>query len=260
MPENLSSWFERFEPSQFEVYSEKYKDILMMTRRNGILEVRMHTDGGPLKFSWEVHSAWSHAWIDIGRDHENEVMILTGSGDRWLDANPAVWKTLFKDWTEDDKLKMYHESFRLLENLIFGLDIPTIAAINGPGTHCEIGTLCDITLCTEDADFFDPHFPHRKNKHKYIVYLGHPGILPVHLFGIILPYGAGIRVPYPLFLDSKYSHTTIPSLNNTEGQVPVYPIQPYASDLPRQVFPALYSRPQIGIGIALPVSVLLFLE
>jgi enoyl-CoA hydratase/carnithine racemase len=38
------------------------------------------------------------------------------------------------------------------------LDIPTIAAINGPGTHCEIGTLCDITLCTEDTDFFDPHF------------------------------------------------------------------------------------------------------
>jgi enoyl-CoA hydratase/carnithine racemase len=42
--------------------------------------------------------------------------------------------------------------------LIFCLDVPTIAVINGPGTHCEIGTLCDITLCAEDADFFDPHF------------------------------------------------------------------------------------------------------
>jgi enoyl-CoA hydratase/carnithine racemase len=53
---------------------------------------------------------------------------------------------------------MYHDALRLLENLIFCIDIPTIGAINGPGTHCEIGTLCDITLCTEDADFFDPHF------------------------------------------------------------------------------------------------------
>jgi len=129
-----------------------------MTRRNGILEVRLHTDGGPLKFSWKVHSMWSQAWIDIGRDPENEVMILTGTGDRWLDANPEVWKKLFREWTPDDKLKMYHESLRLLENLIFSIDIPTIAAINGPGTHCEIGTLCDITLCTEDTDFFDPHF------------------------------------------------------------------------------------------------------
>ena len=158
MSEKLSSWFERTEPSQFEVYAEKYKDIMLMTRKNGILEVRLHTDDGPLKFSWQAHSTWSQAWIDIGRDPENEVMILTGTGDRWLDANPEVWKKLFREWTQDDKLKMYHESLRLLENLIFCIDIPTIAAINGPGTHCEIGTLCDITLCTEDTDFFDPHF------------------------------------------------------------------------------------------------------
>lgn len=158
MAEKLSDWFGRIEPSQFDVYSEKYKEIMLMTRRNGILEVRMHTDGGPLKFSWKVHSMWSQAWIDIGRDPENEVLILTGTGDRWLDANPEVWKKLFREWTADDKLKMYHESLRLLENLIFCIDIPTIAAINGPGTHCEIGTLCDITICTEDADFFDPHF------------------------------------------------------------------------------------------------------
>jgi enoyl-CoA hydratase/carnithine racemase len=131
---------------------------MRMTRKNGILEVRLHTDDGPLKFSWKAHSMWSQAWIDIGRDPENEVMILTGTGDRWLDANPEVWKKLFREWTQDDKLKMYHESLRLLENLIFCVDIPTIAAINGPGTHCEIGTLCDITLCTEDTDFFDPHF------------------------------------------------------------------------------------------------------
>ena len=42
--ENLSSWFGRIEPSQFEVYADKYKDIMSMTRRNGIIEVRMHTD------------------------------------------------------------------------------------------------------------------------------------------------------------------------------------------------------------------------
>ncbi len=158
MAEKLSSWFERIEPSQFEVYSEKYKEILQMNRRNGILEVRLHTGDGPLKFSWKAHSMWSQAWIDIGRDPENEVMILTGTGNRWLDANPEVWKTPFREWTPDDKLKMYHESLRLLENMIFTIDIPTIAAVNGPGTHCEIGTLCDITICTEDADFFDPHF------------------------------------------------------------------------------------------------------
>jgi len=158
MSEKLSSWFNRIESSQFEAYSEKYKDWLMMTRRDGIIEVRLHTKGGPFQFSWAAHSSWSQAWMDIGRDPENEVLIITGTGDRWQTGNPEVWKTLFREWTMDDKLKMYHESMRLLENLIFCIDIPTIGAINGPGTHCEMGTLCDITLCTEDTDFFDPHF------------------------------------------------------------------------------------------------------
>lgn len=158
MSEQLSQWFQRTETSQFEVYAEKYKDFLMMKRKDGILEVRLHTNDGPFQHGWDAHSVWSQAWMEIGRDSANEVLIITGTGDRWQNGNPDLWKTKYRDWTMDDKLKMYHESMRLLENLIFCIDIPTIGAINGPGTHCEIGTLCDITLCTEDTDFFDPHF------------------------------------------------------------------------------------------------------
>lgn len=158
MPEDLSPWDGRLEGSRFAEYSETYKDFMKMTRKNGILEVRLHTDDGPAQHSWHAHNAWGEAWIDIGRDPENEVLIITGTGDRWQVGNPEVWKAKYRDWTPDSQIKMYHEAFRLIENLIFSIDIPTIGAINGPGTHCEIATLCDITLCTEDADFFDPHF------------------------------------------------------------------------------------------------------
>ena len=41
-------------PTRLEDYSEKYKDLFHMTRRGGILEVRMHTDGGSLQFDWPV--------------------------------------------------------------------------------------------------------------------------------------------------------------------------------------------------------------
>ena len=158
MTEVLSDWDERVEASQFEIYSQKYKEFMMMTRRSGILEVRLHTGGGPAEHSWKAHNAWGEAWIDIGRDPENEVLIITGTGDRWQIGNPEVWKVAFREWESDSQIKMYHDAFRLLENLIFAIDIPTIGVINGPGTHCELATLCDITLCTEDADFFDPHF------------------------------------------------------------------------------------------------------
>lgn len=158
MPEILSSWDDRIEPSQFEVYADKYKDMIAMTRRDGIIEARLHTNGGPAMHNWKAHNAWGQAWIDIGRDPENEVLIITGTGDRWQTGSPDSWKTKFRDWEPDSKTKMYHDATKLLENLIFCVDIPTIGAINGPGTHCEMATLCDITLCTEDADFFDPHF------------------------------------------------------------------------------------------------------
>lgn len=158
MTEALDDWDERIEPSQFDVYSEKYRDILAMTRRDGIIEVRMHTDGGPAVHSWRSHNAWGQAWMEIGRDPDNEVMILTGTGERWQTGNPEVWKKKYRDWGADSQLKMNHDAQRLIENLIFCIDIPTIGVINGPGTHCELATLCDITLCAEDADFFDPHF------------------------------------------------------------------------------------------------------
>nr|WP_288827270.1 enoyl-CoA hydratase/isomerase family protein [uncultured Clostridium sp.] len=62
------------------------------------------------------------------------------------------------DWTKKRKLEMYQESLRMIENMIFCIDIPTIGAINGSGSHWQMGTLCDITICAESTDFFDAHY------------------------------------------------------------------------------------------------------
>lgn len=145
-------------PTRFEEYSEKYKDLFLMTRRSGILEVRMHTCGGPLQFDWAAQTAYGNVWSDVGRDPENEVMILTGTGDLWQLGNPEVWTTKFMDWPNRRKLELYHESLRMIENMIHCIDIPTIGVINGTGSHWQLGTLCDITLCAEGTEFFDAHY------------------------------------------------------------------------------------------------------
>ena len=44
----------------------------------GVPTVRLHTDGGPCKLSLEIHHALGQAWIDIGRDLDNEVVIIAG--------------------------------------------------------------------------------------------------------------------------------------------------------------------------------------
>lgn len=52
----------------------------------------------------------------------------------------------------------YRGATKLIESLIFDVDIPTIAAVNGPGYHTEIALLCDLTICSEQAIFQDGHF------------------------------------------------------------------------------------------------------
>lgn len=156
-------------PLTLAEYSEKYKDFFVFTRKDGILEARMHTDGGPYQHTWNGHDAWSQAWVDIANDPENEVLIITGTGDYWYtipyskDAAKRKaegnWQDLpFREWSPDAQLRQYKGSYKLLENLVFQVDIPTIAAINGPGAHIEFALASDITLTAPDTKFFENHF------------------------------------------------------------------------------------------------------
>jgi len=63
----------------FDSYCDKYENV-NMKRDNGILEVTLHTRGGPLVFNGYVHEALVGAFRDIGDDPENHVIILTGTG------------------------------------------------------------------------------------------------------------------------------------------------------------------------------------
>src|SRR5437660_4249253 len=88
LPERLAAFRANFEaggPPQahtFETYRDKYEN-LRMKRKNGILEVALHTRGGPLVFNGYVHQALVHAFRDIGDDPDNHVVILTGTGNEF---------------------------------------------------------------------------------------------------------------------------------------------------------------------------------
>ncbi len=151
--------FTRVPRPRFEDYSEKYKQTFIMERREGILQVRLHTDGGPGGRSGWLN-VWSQAWGEIGNDPENEVVIITGTGDTWLDFSPP------SDPSEEERAwespegiyEAYFDALKNTENVIFGINVPTIAAINGPASvHFEFALACDITLCTEGTVFRDPH-------------------------------------------------------------------------------------------------------
>ena len=145
----------------FADYGEKYSGIAM-SREDGVLEMEIHTRGGPAKWGSSpdcLHAELGDAFLDVARDPENRVVILTGTGDSFLAGfDPAF------AFPEPDLASMwpriYDEGNSLLQNLL-AIPVPMIAAVNGPALiHAEIAVLCDIVLAAETAEFADlAHFP-----------------------------------------------------------------------------------------------------
>jgi enoyl-CoA hydratase/carnithine racemase len=145
---------------RFEDYREKFADFFEMERHNGILQVQMHSNGGSVVYGLPMHNAWSQLWLAIGNDLENEVLIFGGAGDKWIAGlDQEMAQRPLSEFPADEFYDhIYSDATKLLEAFIFNIDIPTISYINGPGLHTEFALLCDITLCAEHAELFDPHF------------------------------------------------------------------------------------------------------
>ncbi|USI77629.1 enoyl-CoA hydratase/isomerase family protein [Sphingopyxis sp. USTB-05] len=136
-------------------YGAVFAEHFAMTRRDGVIEVRFHTGGDEALWSMELHRAISQMFQAVGQDADNEVMIITGTGDLWINKRDMESYRQHPTGTYDI---WYRDSVKLIENLLWSVDIPTIAAINGPGFHTEFGLLCDLTIAAEEAIFFEPHF------------------------------------------------------------------------------------------------------
>jgi enoyl-CoA hydratase/carnithine racemase len=145
--------------SRFESYATKYSCI-HMRREDGILEMRFHTDGGPLRWGLGPHGELPDAFADVARDRDNRVVILTGTGDTFsgIRATPDT-RSLAQGITAAAFDRVHWEGRALLMNLL-NIEVPVIAALNGPAwRHAEIPLLSDIVLAADTAAFQDSaHF------------------------------------------------------------------------------------------------------
>lgn len=145
----------RIAPS-LEEYGKRYNNI-RLERDGGILQVTLHTEGKSLVWTAQAHDELAYCFNDIACDPDNEVVVLTGAGEAFCSE---IDFTSFKLSTASDWSHIIFEGQRLLTNLL-GIEVPVIAAINGPATiHPEIPVLSDITIAAETSTFQDaPHFP-----------------------------------------------------------------------------------------------------
>lgn len=141
--------------ARFEDYSRKY-NCMRMRREDGILEITFHTNGGPLRWGFDPHAEIEDAFLNIARDRENQVVIMTGTGDEFSGptADPATHGGRHR-MTPDEWGEQGWESVNILMNML-AIDVPMISAVNGPAVrHAELPIMCDIVLAADEATFQD---------------------------------------------------------------------------------------------------------
>ncbi len=139
----------------FEQYRDDYEHVAM-SREDGILELRFHTNEGSLIWGASPHSELGHCFREVGTDPTNRVIIITGTGDEFISRLDESWvgKMTPQKWE-----RIYTNGKRLLQALL-DIEVPVIGAVNGKATvHAELALLSDIVIASDRAVFQDgPHF------------------------------------------------------------------------------------------------------
>jgi enoyl-CoA hydratase/carnithine racemase len=140
----------------FDRYFDRYEHVVMSRDESGVLEIRLHSDGESLVWGADAHAELSYAFSDVGADPGNRVVIITGTGDRFIADIDSSWVGVMTPAKWD---LIFANGKRLLQRLL-EIEVPVIGAVNGPATvHAELAVLSDIVIASETAYFSDaPHF------------------------------------------------------------------------------------------------------
>ena len=138
-------------------YFTSAQGLSMERDDRGVLIVTINDgNGGPITFTAQDHTEFTHTFYEIAQDRDNSVVILTGAEDYMAQidfqsfgnvGDPDVWS------------QVHDEGVQILEN-IANIRVPMIAAIEGRAhIHSEYALLANVVVAGESATFSDlPHF------------------------------------------------------------------------------------------------------
>lgn len=142
-----------YEPT-LDQYAQSNDNAVLTRDDQGILEVRLHSNGGHLVWGEKPHAELGYLFASIAADRANRLVIITGTGDSYIgDYDGTVGGTMTAErWDHS----MYNGR-RLMERFL-DIEVPVIAAVNGPVLmHPELALLADIVIAADNAVFADSH-------------------------------------------------------------------------------------------------------
>jgi len=138
-------------------YADAFVNIAM-SRDDGVLVMRLHTDGESLLWSDSAHADLPRAFRAVASDPDNGVVVLTGTGASFCQMGAPGAFHLDPSVPPLGLDHLYQEGKELLLSLL-DVPVPMVAALNGPAwVHAELALLCDVVIASETTTFRDPHF------------------------------------------------------------------------------------------------------
>jgi enoyl-CoA hydratase/carnithine racemase len=137
-------------------YFEGFENLALERDEDGVLTVRFHTNGGPCVFTGQTHQDLTEALERISLDGENHAVVLTGTGDTFMDQIDGPSLGDITDPLHWEKIRV--EGLKILLRLV-ELPMPVVGVANGPATvHSEYLLLADVHIASERATYGDlPH-------------------------------------------------------------------------------------------------------
>jgi enoyl-CoA hydratase/carnithine racemase len=153
--------YSKYKPfrTYLEEYAEKWEDMAKLKRdENGILEVRFHTNDGQALFCEAMHAGYLGLLFDISHDPENEVVIITGTGDTFLALSDSEMSLVHVDYKSTVTYDWWYLIATRVPMAWLDIPVPVIAAVNGPFTiHPESVFLADYIIASDTAYTVDRH-------------------------------------------------------------------------------------------------------
>jgi enoyl-CoA hydratase/carnithine racemase len=130
--------------SRFDAYRASFPNARLTRSKTGVLEAALHTDGGTLVFNGHTHEQFVDLFHAIGSDPDNRVVILTGSGNAFMESITLDGFDFFSPQGYD---KIYREGRKVLMNIL-DIEVPMIAAGRRGLAHGRAFFLGCFAMCS----------------------------------------------------------------------------------------------------------------
>ena len=134
-------------------------DFIALTVEDGIALATIDSAATRNSFGAEDHFRAVERLCDrVRADRGIRVLVLTGAGPVFCaggDLKMMQARVTHPDALPVDERYAYQESFHRLPKALYDLEVPTVAAVNGPavGAGLDLACMCDIRVASETATF-----------------------------------------------------------------------------------------------------------